>query len=336
LINAGLWVGSALACVFLYLVQAPESSLRAVAVVQRHPVVVPQGGRLATLGVEVGSSVEAGQALGTVEVPGLAQDLVAAQAELSRLQATVGVDPERTRRFAKDASSSQARWMAARVALESQRATLVARELELGRLQAPGAAVPALEIEQAQAGRDALKTEIRVREEELAVLKAAWEAASDRASAGADPVLEAQVQAAEARVGAIRERLEAGVLRAPAAGVVSAISQSSGGSPGLLPSPGTWLPGGVAALAIVEAEAHEAVVYLPPVRARTLDQGAPVTLEGADGHRIAARVVGVSPSVESVPARQLTNPEYAEWAVPVHVRTVDAVLVPGDSFAVNW
>ena len=245
----------------------------------------------------------------------------------------------RTRRFAKDTSGAQARWLSARVAVESQRAALVAKELELSRLQSPGAAVPALQIEQARAARDALVVEIAARGEELAALAGAYADARARATSEGDPVLEAQVQAASARVEALRRRLDSGVLRAPAAGLVAAIPQFQSGSPvdaGLLPSPGTWLPGGVAALSVVEDTANEAVLYLPSARAGSLVEGETVTLSGADGRKIAARVLGISPSVEPVPLRQLADPAYPEWGVPVRLLALDSPLRPGEAFAVNY
>lgn len=339
LLNTALWGTAAIACLVLYAIQVPGGNTRAIAVAQRHPVIVPQGGRLASINVEVGSVVEAGQALGTVEVPGLSQELEAAQSELAALEATVGGDPERARRFAKDTSGAQARWLAARVALESQRATLVAKELELARLQAPGAAVAALQVEQARAGRDALQVEIAARSDELAALAAAYADARARASGGTDPVLEAQVQAAGARVESLRVRLDNGILRSPAPGVVAATQSVDAGrtlDAGTLPAPGTWMPSGAAAFLVIEPQSMEAVVYLPPARARTLTAGTAVGLAASDGRNIEAKVIGVSPSVEAVPVQQLADPAFPEWGVPVRIRSVNAQLVPGESLAVTF
>jgi multidrug efflux pump subunit AcrA (membrane-fusion protein) len=297
-----------------------------VAIAQRHPVIVPQGGRLASINVQVGSVVEAGQPLGTVEVPGLAQELEAAQAELGGLEATLAADPERARRFAKDTSGAQARWLAARVALESQRAELVARELELARLQAPGVAVHALQVE------------IDARAGELSALAEAYADARARASGGVDPVLESQVQAASARVESIRVRLDNGILRAPAPGVVAAPQVVDGGRTldvGTLPSPGVWLPSGAPAFVVVETEAAVAVVYLPAARARGLTAGASVSLNAADGRSIEAKVVDIGPSVESIPLQQLHDPTLPEWGVAVRVRPVTGSLVPGELLAVS-
>ncbi len=339
LVNTGLWCAATATCVVLYLLQAPTGGTLAVAVVKRHPVVVPEGGRMATLQVEVGAVVEVGQELATIEVPGLAEQVRAAQAELAALESTLLGDAESTRRFAKDTSGAQARWLAARVALESQRAQLIAKEMELARLQLPGTAVAVLQVEQARASRDALLVEIEARAEELTALAATYADARERAGAGADPALEAQVQAAGARVGALQQRLDAGTLRAPAAGVVAAIPEVQDGAAtegGHLPSPGTWLPGGVPVLLVVEASAEEAVVYLPPARALALADGAAVTLSGADGRSISARVVSVAASVEAVPLRQLSDPSLPEWGVPVRLRAAGEALKPGEAFAITY
>ncbi|GDX81956.1 hypothetical protein LBMAG42_37670 [Deltaproteobacteria bacterium] len=339
--NTGIWLGATTMCLVLYAAQGSDAPMHAVAMVEKHPVAVPESGRLASLEVVAGQRVEAGQSLGTIEVPGLAQELVAVQAQLLALQATTeGADPERERRFAKDLSGAQSRWLEGKVTLEAQRAELLGRDMALARLKTPGAAVPASEVEQSQAARDALAREVSAREESVAASERAYVQARALSGGTTDAALEARVQEATARVEMVRARLEASVLRAPTAGTVQpVVSGSDSASPtaaGTLPAAGSWLQAGVPAFAVVEGTTREAVWYVSPDRARELVEGAPVTLESARGERVDAKVLAVSPAVEQVPVRQLADPAMLQWGVAVTVQTAKTELMPGEGFAVRY
>lgn len=335
--NAAVWGGSAIFCALLYLAGGSEGGTRAVAVVVRHPVVVPISGRLAAIEVVVGARVEAGQQLGLVAVPGLEQRIVAAQAELQVLHSTLAAgDPAEARRYAKDTAGAQARWLSARVEWESVRAEQVGVDAELSRLRSPGLAVSAIEVERLSARRDTLAARGAALSEGVDALERAYVVASGFEAAGADTVLEARVQAAAARVEELRALQEAAILRAPAAGTVAAVPRTVGATPtdiGTLPAPGTWVEAGIAALSVVETSSREAVAYLPPSVARELKTGEPVTLVSTDRQSIASTVVAVGAAVEPVPLRQLADPTLVEWGVPVTVRTNAAVLTPGEAFS---
>jgi multidrug resistance efflux pump len=289
-------------------------------------VLAPESGRLASVNVATGQRVSAGDEIGVVEVPGLAQDLAAAQAELMGIQANDADAASLARRFAKDVDAAQARWLSARVALESQRATLVGLDLELSRLESPGAAVPAVEVEARRATRAALKTEIDARVEEVGSLERAWVKARQRAGEGGDPALEARVQAAEAHVEAVRARVEACVLRAQASGTVTSA----------VPAAGTWMQAGFPAVTLTEATTEEAVVYLSPAVARDLEQGDELALLAATGERIDARVASIGPALEAVPLRQMRDSTVPEWGIPVTLSVAGAVLTPGEAFGVEF
>lgn len=340
IINAIIWVGAAGACFALYMISGHEGPMHAIALVDRHAVVVPESGRLATLDVIVGQTVQAGESLGTIEVPGLLQELAVAQAQLLALQAaTRGDDPERERRFAKDVAGAQGRWLDAKVTVEAQRAELQGRDLALARLTTPGAAVAATEIEQQQAGRDALAREIALREEGVAALERVYIEARAFSGGTADAALEARVLEATSRVEMVRARLEASVLRAPTAGTIEATGGNGSGAPSgfaMLPVQGSWLQAGFPALAVVEGTTRLAVLYVSPDRARTLATGDPVTLETASGTSVAAAVVTLAPAVEMVPIRQLSDPTVPQWGVAVTVQTTDAQLMPGEAFSASY
>jgi multidrug efflux pump subunit AcrA (membrane-fusion protein) len=326
IVNAGIWGGAVLASLVLYLVGAPATGARAVAVVRQHPVYVPESGRLASILVAPGQHVDAGAELGVVEVPGLAQELASAQAELMAIQAEYGMaGADLTRRFVKDTDAAHARWLAARVDLESRRAELVGLDLELSRLETPGAAIPQGDIDAARARRDAALAEIAAREEEVAALERAYLGARARGR-GSDAALEARVAASAASVEALRARASSSVLRAQAAGTVT----------GAVPSAGTWLQAGIPAMTLTEATAQEAVVYVSPSLARDLEQGAVASLVDLRGERYAARIATIGPAVEGVPRQQAADAERAEWGIPVRLTVADAVLTPGEALTVEF
>ncbi len=334
--NAAVWGSSAVFCAFLYFVGGTDGGTPAVALVVRHPVVVPISGRLAAIEVQVGARVEAGQQLGVVAVPGLEQRVLAALAELQILHSTLAAgDPAEARRYAKDTAGAQARWLSARVEWESVRAEQLGVDVELSRLRSPGLAVPAIEVERLSARRDTLAARGAALTEEVGALERAYVVASGLEAAGADTVLEARVQAAAARVEELRALQEAAILRAPAGGTVAAVPHTVGATPidiGTLPAPGTWVEAGIAALTVVEDSSREAVAYVTPAEARELKPGEPVTLVSTDRQSIASTVVAVGAAVEAVPLRQLSDPTMVEWGVPVTVRTNTALLTPGEAF----
>lgn len=336
IVNTAVWGASCVVCLVLY-VSGPEGGRpRAVAVVERHPVVVPASGRLASLEVAPGQNVTAGQVLGTVEVPGLASRLAAAEAELEALRATLAAgDPLEARRFAKDTAGAQSRWLSAKVDLEALRAEGVAADLALSRLQTPGVGVAALELEQAQAARATISARIAAKSEEVGALEAAYVSARSLQSEGTDALLEARVQAAGAKVEELLAEQEAAVLRAPTAGTVAAVPEMAGTTAvesSAFPTAGQWLQAGLPVLTVIEPATRDAVAWVSPSQARALGAGASLDLRAPDGEVVQAQVVAVGAAVEPVPVRQLADPAVLEWGVPVTVRTDGVLLMPGEDF----
>lgn len=338
LINAAIWFGAVFAAGILYLAQDPQTASRAIAAVRQHPVHAPASGRLASVAVQNGQRVSAGEQLAVIEVPGLQQQLAAAQAELLAIREESGLDGvDSERKFAKDADAAQARWLSARVSLESQRAMLIGLDLELGRLETPGAAVPAIELEAKRAARQALKAEIAAREEEYGALERAWSSSRQRAGIESSAAIEARVAAASAQVEAIRAVAESCVLRAQVAGTVTGVTQDGFGSTSQgVPAAGTWIQAGVPAFSLTEATTQEAVVYVSPLLAQQLAEGSPLALVGTGGERIDARVASIGPALEVVPLRQQRDITMPEWGVPVTLRAVDAVFTPGEALSVDF
>lgn len=339
--NVAIWTGAVLACTLLYAFRAPDGSQRAVALVERASVVAPESGRLATMQVQLGDSVTVGQALGTLDVPGLDHELAAAEAQLRAVTVELEQgDPDRTRRFVKDAASAQARYLGAKVALESDRAALIGLSLEVGRLSSAGAGVAAAELEAKKAERDTVAARIAAQEAEVAGLERTYAEVKALRADGTDPSLEAQVEAAAAEVARVKARLDEATLRAPAAGVIAALPRgSTTGAPidnGTLPEAGTWLPAGTPVLQVVSTSTHDAVLYVSPGHARAIVTGEAVTLASATGEVVPAKVASVAAAVEPIPLRQLVDPAIMQWGVPVTVRADAAELMPGEAFDVSF
>ena len=341
IVNVTVWVGAAMTCAVLYAIRAPDPSMRAVALTQRDTVLAPESGRLATLEVHVGDTVTIGQTLGRLEVPGLNHELAAAEAELAAVTAALKEgDPDRARRFIKDTASAEARYLAASVALEGDKAALVGLNLEVGRLSAAGAGVAAAELEAKRAARDTLAADLAAKETEVSALQRTYQEVRALREDGDDPTLEAAVEAAAAAVEQVKARMDQATLRAPADGVVAALSRGSATAAplemGTLPSVGMWCPAGTPVLEIVASSSQDAVLYLSPERARELVAGEPVELATALGETFPGKIVAVAPAVEAVPLRLLVDPTVMQWGVPVTVRADSARLLPGEAFDIAF
>lgn len=322
-----VWVGAVFTCALLYPLRNADTGGLAVAVVRQAEIRAPESGRLTQIHVRPGQVVNAGDALGSLEVPGLEQQITGAEARLAALRAELEMDDRlRARAFAKDADSSRARWLSAQVDLESSRARLAAMDLELGRITAPGIELPRAEVEQRQAERNALVKEIAAREAEVSALRKATASAEARAGGDEGAILDAALVEATAFRDELVARREALTLVAPVDGVVGQD----------LPLAGEWVVGGSVVGAVGPSQVDEAVVYVSTATARRISTGQDAELRGADGEAIAAKVSAVGAGAEGVPLEFNRDPAVATWGVPVTLRVIDHVLVPGERLGVSF
>lgn len=303
----------------------------------------PSSGRVATLAVARNQRVEAGDVLATVEVPGLTQQIAAAEAELRSLEAELGAEEaDRGRRFARDLEGARAGWLAARVALERERAELAGKEQELARASSPGVLVAVGEVERLTVVRDAAKAAVAARAAEVEALERNYGEARERAGVTRSDRLQTAVEASAVYLESLRALAEANVLRAPVAGVVTAPvgSVARDGRADILeevfPVAGQWVQAGVPVLMITEPAASDAVVFVDISRARELAPGAPVSVRSSAGQRYEATVRSVGVAVEPIPLRQLRDQTVAEWGVPVTLQVVGSVLTPGEALSVEF
>lgn len=341
-VAAGMWFGAALLCLVLYPFRTNTTGGTAIAVVRTVPVMAPESGRVAGVSVTPGQAVSAGDIVAVVEVPGLAQQLAAAQAEARALEQELGVAAvERGRRFERDVDDARTGWLAARVALESQRATLAGIQLDLARMEAPGVEIPSGQLDARRAERDAVAAAVTAREDEAAALERAFASAQARAGGAEAATMQARLEAAQAQAAALEARVAACTLRAQTAGMVSTVAPASGSGvvnniPLLQLTPGGWAQAGVPLLQITELSTQQAVVYVNPSLARTIGPGQLVAMRGPSGEHLDAEVGAIGAAVEVVPLRQQRDPAVPEWGIPITLQAVDRALLPGEALAVEF
>ncbi len=337
------WSAAAMACGVWLLLRTNTVEGTAVAVTHTHLIRAPESGRIASLEVAPFQQVEAGTVLGRIEVPGLTQQIAAAEAELRSLEAQLGAEEaDRGRKFARDLESARASWLRSRVELERDRADLVIAEQDLARAQSPGVLVASSEVERYEGVRNAAKASVDARGAEVDALNNAYADARDRAGGLQNELLKTSVEAAAVYLESLRMVADANVLRAYTAGVVSAPmgAQARDGRSQVIdevfPTPGQWVQAGVPVLMVTEPTAQDAVVFVDITRARGLQPGTAVSVRGTGGSRFDATVRSVGVAVEPVPLRQLQDQTVQEWGVPVTLQILDRVLTPGEALSVDF
>lgn len=321
-----VWCGAALTCAVLYPLRATPSGGLAMAVIDESMVRAPEGGHLVTVGVRPGEAVRAGDVVATIEVPGLAQQIVGAEAKVESLRTRLdSASADRARKFAKDVDSNRSDWLAAQVKLETTKANLSRTRLELARLQAPGVEAARGQIDTLQAEEASFVNAIAAQTSQIEALRRATSAAEVRAGAGAastDPLL-AEAQAA---LDTLLARQEALTLRAAVSGVVDAH---------VLPV-GEWVNGGDVVTIVRQGETDRAIVYVATSTAQSLDTTRPVLLHGPHGEELAAQIQSVGAAVEQVPPEQLHDPMMKLYGVPVLLGVTGRTLTPGETLSVEF
>ncbi|MFZ5477005.1 MAG: HlyD family secretion protein [Myxococcota bacterium] len=338
----GFWSGAVLLCLVLALTSPVAGRRIAVASLRAHQIVAPESGRIAEVKVAPNQSVEAGTVLAVVEVPGLVQQIAAAEGELRALEAQLAAEEaDIDRKFATDLEDARRRWLSARVDLERARAASLDADQEYARMTTPGVAVSNADIERARLRREASLAEVAARESEVAALDSGYASARKRAGSTDTQALRAAVEAAAVALEALRIQADANVLRAHVSGVVTARTAMQGRdgefepTDEVFPAPGQWVQAGVPVLAVTEPTTTDAVLYVEIGHAQRLLPGTPVIARTAAGEKVDATVRAVGAAVEPVPMRQLTDIAVPEWGVPITLDFGDRPLVPGEALSVN-
>lgn len=301
--------------------QQHSGTTTALAVTRTHLLHAPASGWIVEVDAAPGQQVEAGAVLARVDVPGMAQELAAAEAAVRAAEEGLAIEgADRDRRFAKEIESARRAVLAAQVSLTEERGLLAEAEAELARLSSPGADVAAGLVAQQRALVATRSGALATREKQVAGLEDAFEAA--RARAHLSYTGEAELAAAVARRDALQARLNANELRATTGGVVGP----------QVPTPGEWTAAGTALITVTEPVSNEVVAYVAVPYARTLTVGAAVQLMPEGQSAVSGTIAGIGPAVEPVP--EALHPMSPTWSMPVHIRT-DAQLAPGETVGVD-
>lgn len=317
----GVWLFAAVGSATLAWMQHSGGTTTALAVTRSHAHRAPESGWIIEVSAVPGQAVEAGATLARLEVPGMTQELVAAEAQVRAAEEGVLVDQaDRGLKGAKEVQRAQRALLGAQVQLAAERGGLNTLRSELERLMAPGVASPEGELELRRVAIAGAEAALRSREVEIAALEGAFREA--RAGAALSFSGEAELARAIALRDALRARAAAAEVRATTAGVVGP----------LVPTAGEWTPAGSALLTITEPVTNEVVAYVAVPFARQLKVGSSIEVLPAGGSVVPGVIAAIGPAVERVP--DALHPAVPTWAMPVRVVT-EAMLVPGETVGVG-
>ena len=316
-----VWLTAVAAIGVILRIQSSSGTTTALAVTRTHALRAPESGWVVEVNAQPGAAVEAGTVLARLEAPGMAQDLVAAEAAVRAAEEGLAMDEaDRTRVYAKEVEAARRALLDAQVLLTREQGTRSAAEAELERLSTPGAEVSGALVEQQRALVRTQTETLKTREGQVSALEEAFRAARSRANIAYSG--EAALAEAVARRDALRARMSASELRATTAGVVGP----------LVPTAGEWTVAGSPLITITEPFSNEVVAYVAVPYARRLAVGTVVEVAPEGGSPVPGTIAQIGPAVELVPEQ--LHPAAPTWSMPVHVTTT-AMLAPGETVGVG-
>lgn len=317
----GVWLLAAAGAATLAWMQNSGGTTTALAVTRSHALLAPESGWISEVSAVPGQMVEAGATLARIEVPGIAQELVAAEAQVRAVEERVLVEQaDRGLKGTREVQRAQRALLAAQVDLAAQRGEIDTLRTELEGLMEPGLASVEAGLELRRVAIRGLEEALRSRLVEVSALEASFREA--RAGAAISFSGEAELAAAIALRDALRARAAAADVRATTSGVVGS----------LVPTAGEWTPAGSTLLTITEPVTNEVVAYVAVPFARLLKVGNSIEVLPEGGSVVPGVIAAIGPATELVPAA--LHPAVPTWAVPVRVVT-GAMLVPGETVGVG-
>jgi multidrug resistance efflux pump len=317
-----------------------------------YEVAAPQAGLIATLLVDVGQRVDAGQAVATLDARELAVELEILAAERGRVEAELVAVAAETRASVGETSRGIEESVgAAERALAVARADREVRVDELSAMRTQASVLTEL-VERRMADRrelDALAVQQAPRKKQLQtdqalIAQLAGQAAAARARREDIPrdgirqatePLRAELAVLRGREQLLALRQAALTLRAPADGEVTALHLR----------PGELVAAGAPVLAIGASgglqgpSAARVLVCLGEPQAARVQPGEAALLRptGPDERALAAHVTHLAPQVAELPLRCRRDPQLPEWGRAAYLALDDpALLLPGQSFAVQF
>lgn len=316
-----VWLTAIAAIVAILRIQSGSGTTTALAVTRTHALRAPESGWVVEVNAKPGQAVEAGSVLARLEAPGMAQDLIAAEAAVRAAEEGLAMDEaDRTRVYAKEVEAARRALLGAQVLLTREQGTLNAAQTELERLATPGAEVSAALVEQQRALVSTQTETLKTRQGQVTALEDAFRAARARANIVYSG--EAALAEAVARRDALRARLSASELRATTAGIVGP----------MVPTAGEWTTAGSPMVTITEPFSNEVVAYVAVPYARRLIVGTVIPIAPEGGSLVSGTISQIGPAVELVPDQ--LHPAAPTWSMPVRVITT-AMLSPGETVGVG-
>ena len=316
-----VWLTAVGAIGVIMRIQSSSGTTTALAVTRTHALRAPESGWVVEVNAKAGSTVEAGTMLARLESPGMAQELVAAEAAVRAAEEALAMhEADRTRVYAKEVEAARRALLDAQVLLTREQGTLNAAQAELERLATPGAEVSGALVEQQRALVYTQTETLKTREGQVTALEEAFRAARSRANIAYSG--EAALAEAVAHRDALRARLSASELRATTAGVVGP----------MVPTAGEWTTAGSPLITITEPVSNEVVAYVAVPYARRLTVGTVIQIAPEGGSPVSGTIAQIGPALELVPEQ--LHPAAPTWSMPVHVTTT-AMLAPGETVGVG-
>jgi len=279
---------------------------------QSYSIAPPRRAKLATLAVQLGATVTAGQPIAVLDPTELDNELAAARGDRERaiaaMQAALAAQrrdrADVARRFAIGAEGATAQWVTAEAASRTTAAELAAVDRELAEQRelvaqhlATATSVNALALRRA-----ALAKQVDGADRVLGVLRGNASAAAQRTT-DADPAgaldsavapLETAVRAAELHVDQLERERQALTLHAPVDGVVEQLALH----PGDLAGPD------VPVATIVASDTRRVIACIPEARASRVEIGLGAELTSAYDHaRGAGEIESLTREIAPLPAR---------------------------------
>ena len=343
-----IWLATMTGAVLLYFQLEGRTDVVGFARTLEHRVSATRTARVASVAVDIGQHVGAGQVIATLEVSDIAEQLQLEQAEIARLRAEAdavraraGADANRDRLRAAAGSASIVRDRAA------ARATLAARQGELRAVKqqlvaerrlladklADRSAVAALEVRHGRLRREVsgIQAQLEVLDAQAAPPATSPPGPLDATDTPLGDVLagpfERRIDAAKARIAHLHAQERALVLRAAAPGRVAAVLRRAGD----VVRPGEPI------VTVVTADDERVIACLREDQALAVREGASATLRPrGGGELLPATVESLGPIVDEVPVRCRRNPREPAWGRDVILR-LDAPrpLLAGQAFDVR-
>lgn len=288
------------------------------------------GGRIASLFVEEGEKVSAGQAVIRMEAATLSLQLEQAQAAVASSRAKL-LETE-SGATSNEIHQVQAEVSAVKAQLEGAEKALAIAKDQLDRIKAlhDAGTVSPQELDNTQAQYDQKLTNVKSAKAQLEAAAARLNVVRSGAKEETLEVLRANVVQAEKTVAIARENLEKAKVLAPVSGIATSVNVE----------PGEMVNAGAALLTISDLSNLWVEVYIPEKYLDRVNVGeeALISITSAPDKNFKGKVTFIAAEAEFTPERANTQEERADTVFKVRVKITEALdkFKPGMSAEVSF